>query len=57
MLGKRKYMVSGHDAEGKYVEKEVWASSARNALNISQEWNDGNAYTVARKVGCGCGGN
>lgn len=56
MLGKRKYNVSGHDAKGGYVEAELWASSAREALSIAQGWNDGNTYTVARKAGCGCGG-
>lgn len=56
MFGKRKYVVSGHDDTGKYIEKELWASSAREALQIAQGWNDGNTYTVARKVGCGCGG-
>ncbi|MCY7861184.1 hypothetical protein [Bacillus haynesii] len=56
MLGKRKYNVSGHDVDGKYVEAELWASSAREALKIAQAWDDGNTYTVARKVGCGCGG-
>lgn len=56
MLGKRKYNVSGHAVDGKYVEAELWASSAREALKIAQAWDDGNTYTVARKVGCGCGG-
>lgn len=56
MFGKRKYVVSGHDSTGKYIEKELWASSAREALQIAQGWNDGNTYTVARKAGCGCGG-
>ncbi|MGG6445698.1 hypothetical protein [Pseudobacillus badius] len=55
MIGKRKYMVSGNDLDGKYVEKELWASSAREALEIAQGWDDGNNYTVARKKGCGCG--
>lgn len=55
MLGKRKYHVSGHDPKGDYVEGELWASSAREALKIAQSWDDDNTYTVARKVGCGCG--
>lgn len=57
MLGKRKYHVSGSDPKGVYVEGELWASSARDALTIATGWKDGNTYTVARKVGCGCGGN
>jgi hypothetical protein len=57
MFGKRQYVISGQDSNGTYVEKEVWATSARNALEIAQGWNDGVTYTVARKKGCGCGGN
>lgn len=57
MLGKRKYMVSGSKPDGGYVETELWASSAAQALSIAQGWDDGNNYTVARKKGCGCGGN
>lgn len=57
MFGKRKYHVSGQDANGNYVEGELWASSAREALEIARGWNDGNNYTVARKAGCGCGGH
>ena len=56
MFGKRKYHVSGSDAVGAYVEKELWAGSAKEALSIAQAWADGNTYTVARKAGCGCGG-
>lgn len=52
---KRKYVVSGNDAEGKYVEEDVWASSSKEALEIAQGWEDGVTYTVARKKGCGCG--
>lgn len=55
MLGKRKYSVSGTDKNGEYIEGEVWASSSRDALEIAQSWKDGNNWTVARKVGCGCG--
>lgn len=55
MLGKRKYNVSGHDANGQYIEGELWASSAKEALSIAQGLGDGNTYTVARKAGCGCG--
>lgn len=56
MFGKRKYNISGHDANGKYVEGEVWASTAKEALKTANSWNDGNTWTVARKSGCGCGG-
>jgi len=56
MLGKRKYAVSGKDANGDYVEIEVWASSSRIALETAQSFNDGNTYNVAQKKGCGCGG-
>ncbi|MDQ0178468.1 hypothetical protein [Bacillus chungangensis] len=57
MFGKRKYMVSGNNSTGKYIEKELWAGSAREALESAQKWKDGNTYTVARKKGCGCGGS
>ena len=56
MFGKRKYHVSGSDPTGKYVEGEVWAKSSKEALEIAQNWNDGNNWHVARKGGCGCGG-
>ncbi|MGG3801248.1 hypothetical protein [Metabacillus fastidiosus] len=49
--------MSGNDAKGEYIEMEVWANSAADALKIAQEFNDGNTYTVARKAGCGCGGS
>lgn len=54
---KRKYTVSGNDANNTYVEAELWAGSAKEALETAQAWNDGNTYTIARKAGCGCGGN
>mgnify|MGYP005787996353 CR=1 FL=1 len=54
MFGKRKYTVSGNK-EGKYVEETLWAGSAREALEIANNWKDGATYTVARKSGCGCG--
>lgn len=63
MFGKREYLVSGTDFYGTYVEKVVWASSAKEALKTAQDIESKKEdeterinYTTASKKGCGCGG-
>ncbi|MBU8576405.1 hypothetical protein ACQKEX_14770 [Bacillus pumilus] len=51
----RTYTVTGYDKEGRDVEVNIEAISAKSAIEKAKKLDDGNTYNRALRAGCGCG--